>query len=256
MLFAAGRLHALGLQPSRNLPEAARALRLNLAHHWQHVGCSRRHLATAGCPRRCGHGRRCGGRGGVAQADAPRLCYRQGGARALADKPGLELGNGGELRDHELADRPGRDAGKVAEHHAGLAAALDHGQQEAGVTRQPVELGDYQHGPPGPARGEGGRQLGPICPLATLDLLELGNQLTAGRGHVRGHGLALCFQSKAGSPLALGRNPEIADKAGQGREHGLSLALVYHSGKWSFDRMILLQTVVWGFDEQVNWVSE
>ncbi len=50
--------------------------------------------------------------------------------------------------------------------------------------------------------------------------------------------MALRLKAKAGSALAIGRDPEIADKTGVGRGHSWSLRQVYHFGKRSFDRVI------------------
>jgi hypothetical protein len=57
-------------------------------------------------------------------------------------------------------------------------------------------------------------------------------------GDVRSDGLALRLKAKPGSALAIGRDAEIADKTGAGRDHGRTLGRVYHFGKWSFDRVI------------------
>jgi predicted RNA-binding Zn-ribbon protein involved in translation (DUF1610 family) len=222
----------------RNGTKAARPSGLHLAHHGQHIRCSRCYLPAARLPGRCRHLCRCRGKGGVAEADTTRLRDGQGRARALADQPGFQLGNRRHLRDQELADRPGRHSGKVAEHDTGLAAALHHGQQEARVARQPVQLGDDQHGPAGAAGGERGGKLRPIGTLAALHLLKLRHHLAAGLGDVSGNGLALRLKAKARSALAIGRDPEIADKTGAGRGHGPSLGRVYHFVKRTFDRMI------------------
>jgi hypothetical protein len=55
---------------------------------------------------------------------------------------------------------------------------------------------------------------------------------------VGGDGLALRLKAEAGSALAIGRDPEIADKTGAGRGHGWSLGPMYHFGKWTFDEVI------------------
>ena len=56
--------------------------------------------------------------------------------------------------------------------------------------------------------------------------------------------MALGLKAKAGSALAIGRDPEIADKTGTGRGHGPSLGRVYHFGKRSFDRVIRTTVVL------------
>jgi hypothetical protein len=88
---------------------------------------------------------------------------------------------------------------------------------------------------PGSQRGS---ELRPIGALAALHFLELRHHLAAGLGDVGGDGLALRLKAKAGSPLAIGRDPEIADKTGAGRGHGQNLGRVYHCGKRSFDKVI------------------
>ena len=65
---------------------------------------------------------------------------------------------------------------------------------------------------------------GPIGPLAAFHLPELRHHLAACLGDVCRDGLALRLKAKPGSPLAIGRDPEIADKTGAGRGHGRSLA--------------------------------
>jgi hypothetical protein len=74
-----------------------------------------------------------------------------------------------------------------------------------------------------PARGERGGELRPISALAALNLPKLRHHLAPGLGNVRGDRLALRLKAKAGSALAVGRDPEIADKTGAGRGHGRSL---------------------------------
>ena len=71
-----------------------------------------------------------------------------------------------------------------------------------------------------------------------LHLLKLRHHLAAGLGNVGRDGLALRLKAKPGSALAVGRDPEIADKTAAGRGHGRSLGGVYHFGKRSFDRVI------------------
>ena len=66
----------------------------------------------------------------------------------------------------------------------------------------------------------------------------MGVSLAAGLGEVGCDGLALRLKAKPGSALAIGRDPEIADKTGAGRGHGRSLGQVYHFGKRTFDRVI------------------
>ena len=197
-------------------------------------------LAAARLPGCYRHICRCRGRGGVAEADTARLRHGQSRARALADQPGFQLGNRCHLCDEELADRPGRHRGQVTEHDTGLTAALHHRQQEAGVTRQPVQLGDDQHGTAGAAGSQRGGELRSIGALAALDLPELRHHLATGLRDMRDDRLGLRLKAKAGSALAIGRDPEIADKTGAGRGHGRSLRRVYHFGKRTFDRVIHL----------------
>ena len=131
-----------------------------------------------------------------------------------------------------------RRRGQVAEYDAGLAAALHHGQQEASVARQAVQLGDDQHSPAGTAGSQRGGQLRPIGALAALHLAELRHHLAPSLSDVGGDRLALRLKAKAGSVLAIGRDPEIADKTGVGRGRSQSLGRVYHFGKRTFDRVI------------------
>jgi hypothetical protein len=226
------------IQFSRNGAKAARASRLHLAHYSQHVRRSRCYLPAARLPGCCCHlclGR---GRGGLAEADTARFRHSEGRTLPLTDQPGFQLGNRRHLRDEKLAHWPGRHRWQVTEHDTGLAAALHHGQQEPRVTRQPVQFGDDQHGPAGAAGGERGGKLRPIGALAALHLLKLRHHLAAGLGDVSGDGLALRLKSKPGSALAIGRDPEIADKTGAGSGHGRSLSRAYHFGKRTFDRVI------------------
>jgi hypothetical protein len=62
--------------------------------------------------------------------------------------------------------------------------------------------------------------------------------LAPGLSHVGGDRLALRLKAKAGSALAIGRDPEIADKTGAGRGHSPTLGRVYRFGKRSFDEVI------------------
>ena len=126
------------LELGRNGTEAAGAFFLDLAQHGEHVGYALCHLAAASLPHHCGHGGRGRHQARVAQLHPARLGHGQGRARALADQPSLQLRHCRHLRDQELADRSGWHGGQVAEHHAGLAAALDHGEQEARVAGQAV----------------------------------------------------------------------------------------------------------------------
>ncbi len=66
-------------------------------------------------------------------------------------------------------------------------------------------------------------ELRSIGPLAAFHLPELRHHLAACLGEVCRDGLALRLRAKPGSPLAIGRDPEIADKTGVGRGHGRSL---------------------------------
>jgi len=77
----------------------------------------------------------------------------QGGFGALRDETGFQLGDGGHLRQHELANRPSRQCWQVAEHDAIRAAAFDHGQQKACIARQAVDLRDHQGRPRRGQRG-------------------------------------------------------------------------------------------------------
>jgi F0F1-type ATP synthase membrane subunit c/vacuolar-type H+-ATPase subunit K len=75
----------------------------------------------------------------------------------------------------------------------------------------------------GAAGSERRGELRPIGPLAAFHLPELRHHLAACLGDVCRDGLALRLKAKPGSPLAIGRDPEIADKTGAGRGHGRSL---------------------------------
>lgn len=61
--------------------------------------------------------------------------------------------------------------------------------------------------------------LRPIGVLAALHLLELRHQRAAGLDDVDGHRLALRLQAKAGAPLAVRGNAQVADEAERGRDH-------------------------------------
>jgi hypothetical protein len=61
------------------------------------------------------------------------------GLGAFTDQPGLQLGDSSHLRQNEFAHCAG-DLGQISEQH--FDAALDQRQQEAGVAREPIELGD------------------------------------------------------------------------------------------------------------------
>ena len=98
--------------------------------------------------------------------------------------------------------------------------------------------GDDKHGPAGAAGSQRGGELRPIGALAALHLAELRHHLAAGLDDMGSNGLALRLKAEPGSALAIGRNPEIADKTGAGRGHGPCLRRVYHFGKWTFDRVI------------------
>ena len=80
-----------------------------------------------------------------------------------------------------------------------------------------LSLGDDQHGTAGAAGSERRGELRPIGPLAVFHLPELRHHLAACLGDVCRDGLALRLKAKPGSPLAIGRDPEIADKTGAGR---------------------------------------
>ena len=67
-------------------------------------------------------------------------------------------------------------------------------------------------------------KLRPIGVLAALHLSELRHHFTGGLCDVGGNGLALRLKPETGSPLATGRDPEIADKTGAGRGHSRSLS--------------------------------
>ena len=99
----------------------------------------------------------------------------RGGERRLGpltDQAALQLRDGGEHRQDECARRPRRKLRQIAENQTGLAGTPDDRQQEGGVTRQPVQLGDDQCRATRPAGAQGERQLRPIPALAGLDLLE------------------------------------------------------------------------------------
>lgn len=64
------------------------------------------------------------------------------------------------------------------------------------------------------AGSQRGGKLRPISALAALHLLELRHHLAAGLADVRRYGLTLRLEAKSGSALAIGRDPEIADKTG------------------------------------------
>jgi hypothetical protein len=93
--------------------------------------------------------------------DTTNPCSSQGGLGALRYKASLQCRHGCHLVQHERANRTDRQRRQLAEHHAALAAAFDHGQQEADVPGEPIDLGDQTR-----ARGAMRRkpiQLPPIC---------------------------------------------------------------------------------------------
>jgi hypothetical protein len=90
---------------------------------------------------------------------------------------------------------------------------------------QPVELGDHQHGVPRATGDERRDEPRPIGAFAALYLPELGDQLATCLCDVRRDGLALRLKPEAGPPLAVGRDAQIADEAGQGRGHGPEVRL-------------------------------
>jgi len=186
----------------------------------QHVG------RPGACLRAFGHGSRAGVLGRscpqprVAQHGAARLGGGECRPGTLADQPRLQLGDGGHLRQQELAHRPRRHAGQVAEHDAGLAGALDDVQQEARVAGQPVELGDHQRRTAGAAGGEGCCELRSVGALAALHLLELGHHYAAGAGHVLGHRRALRLQAQPTLSLPIGADPVVGHEAQRRRHRG------------------------------------
>ena len=72
-----------------------------------------------------------------------------------------------------------------------LDAGLLEAEQEVGVARQAVELGDQQHGAAEAALGEGEGELRAVPPPAALHLLEGGGDQTARASGVAGDGRAL-----------------------------------------------------------------
>ena len=81
------------------------------------------------------------------------------------------------------------------------------------VTRQTVQLGDYEGRVASPALFKRGCQCRPVgVPLAALDLPELGEQ---GSGADEpGYGLALRFKAQAADALTVGRDAVVGDKGG------------------------------------------
>src|SRR6185437_7104685 len=100
---------------------------------------------------------------------AAALCGLQRVLGPLADHAALFLGNHGHDAHGEAVGRRhvGRD-----EVDAGLVQA----QQEMGIAREAIQLGDDQLGAVGPASLQRRLKLGSIRPLAALDLHELLDQ--------------------------------------------------------------------------------
>ena len=111
---------------------------------------------------------------GYTKPDPALLRCRQGGLSALAGEPCFQLGDGGHLRQDELAHRAAH-LGQVSKEH--VDTALDQRQQEACIARQAIELGDDELGLVLLAGGERLLQLGPPRPAAALDLGVFADQL-------------------------------------------------------------------------------
>lgn len=83
-------------------------------------------------------------------------------------------------------------------------------EQETSVAGEAIELGDQEHGVPGATGGQGGDELRAINALAALHLLDLRQQRAADVG---GHVLARRLKAKAGGPLIVYGDMQVANKA-------------------------------------------
>jgi hypothetical protein len=72
-----------------------------------------------------------------------------------------------------------------------LDACLLEAEQEVGVARQAIELGDQQHGAPRTALGERQAELRPVAAPSALHLLEGCGDHAAGGGRMAGDRRAL-----------------------------------------------------------------
>ena len=124
---------------------------------------------------------------GSPQSDITFFCLGKSCPSSLADHFPLVLGDGGQDVQGQLVGIGHVDGGE-------LDAALHQVGDEGDVARQPVELGDHQHGPPLPAQVEGRGELGSVVAFAALHFRELGDQLAG--------------TDKAGDGGALGVEPD------------------------------------------------
>ena len=210
---ASRRRHATIGQRLGQLVQGACARAARGVEVGQHVGGPGAGLRALGCRGGPGLVWDAGAQPRVAQHGAARLGGGQRRAGALRDEPGFQLGNSGHLRQQELAHRTRRHAGQVAEHHAGLAGALDDVQQEARVPGQPVELGDHQRRPARPAGGEGCGELRPVVALAALHLLELGCHDATSLSYILGDGRTLGVEAQPALALPVGADPVVGHEA-------------------------------------------
>lgn len=146
-----------------------------------------------------------------AQRCAARLLGLQRVFGALGDGLTLVLGD-----DGKQAHGQGIRVGHVAadEVHARVA----QGEDEAGIAREAVELGDEQGAARAPGFGDGGQQLRALVLLPALHFHKLRDELR-GVGHEGAHGRALRFQAQAGLALLLGgdsiiRSVQLGGKSG------------------------------------------
>jgi hypothetical protein len=92
-----------------------------------------------------------------------------------------------------------------------LNAGLLEVRQKMDIAREPIELGNEQHGARAPGVVHRLPQLGASGVLAALDLGLFAEHVPVAAVQEVDHGLALSIE--AGTPLARCRHPEIADEA-------------------------------------------
>lgn len=135
-----------------------------------------------------------GGNGG------PALARRPHGA-SQSCRPAVVLILAGVLLAHvpPALNRLRRQVGRAAQR-----------EDEGHIVRQPVELGDQQHGPQRLAGSDGPPQLEPLVVLARLDVGELRNNISPAT-QKEGHAGALGGQAQARVALAGGRDVIVCD---------------------------------------------
>ena len=140
-------------------------------------------------------------RGWIAKLHPARLGLGQGGAGALGNHLALVLRHSGE-------DVQGQPVGARHVHGDEFNTAFHEIGDEGDVAGQPVELGDDQRGALPLTGGNGRVEFGPVGFPPTLDLGELGEDVTA-PGRKVGNDAALGVEAKAAGSLAVGGNAVI-----------------------------------------------